>query len=207
MARRSRLPLRRALCAATALAALAVCVGACGGTYTTEVPPVAANEDTTLGTGDVFEVRVYGEEGLSGAFRVSQDGTIDYPFVGRINVAGLEPPAVADRIRGGLVDGQFLLHPQVSVMVTEYNSKRISVMGAVREPGTFPLSPGLTVVQAVSLAGGFGPLANRNATVVTRMIEGNPRQFHIPVEDVARGRGSDFPLRAGDVVFVPERVF
>ena len=75
----------RALAFAASLAAL----GACGGTYTTEVPPVAANEDTTLGTGDVFEVRVYGEEGLSGAFRVSQEGTIDYPFVGRINVAGL----------------------------------------------------------------------------------------------------------------------
>ena len=160
-----------------------------------------------MGAGDVFEVRVYGEEGLTGSYRVAQDGTIDFPFIGRMGVAGLEPTAVADRIREGLVTGLFLRQPQISVMVTEYNSKRISVMGAVREPGTFPLSPGLTVVQAVSLAGGFGPLANRNATVVTRSLGGTPRQFHVPVEDVARGREPDFPLRAGDIVFIPERVF
>lgn len=182
-------------------------LAACHPTGVTEVPPIVANEDTTLGSGDVFEVRVYGEPELTGAFRVAQDGTVDYPFVGRMHVAGLEPPAVADRIAGGLRDGQYVLHPQVSVMVTEYNSKRISVMGAVRDPGTFPLSPGMTVVQAVSLAGGFGPLADRNATVVTRTIEGRPRQFRVPVEDVARGRADDLPLRAGDIVFVPERVF
>lgn len=182
-------------------------LAACRPQGVTDVPPIVANEDTTLGAGDVFEVRVYGEAGLSGAFRVAQDGTIDYPFVGRVTVAGLEPPAVADRLASGLREGHYMNAPQVSVMVTEYNSKRVSVMGAVRDPGTFPLSPGLTVVQAVSLAGGFGPLADRNRTVVTRSIDGQPRQFRVPVEDVARGRAQDFELRAGDIVFVPERVF
>ena len=186
---------------------LATSALACRTAPVTEVPPVVANEDTTLGAGDVFEVRVYGELGLSGTFRVAQDGTIDYPFVGRVEVRGLEPPAVADRLSEGLRNGNYLVHPQVSVMVTEYNSKRVTVMGAVREPGTFPLSPGLTTVQAVSLAGGFGPLANRNETVVTRTIDGSPRQFRVPVEEVARGRERDLVLRAGDIVFVPERVF
>lgn len=180
---------------------------ACQPPPVTDVPPIVANEDTTLGAGDVFEVRVYGEAGLSGTFRVAQDGSIDYPFVGRIEVRGLEPPNVAGRIRDGLRDGNYLVSPQVSVMVTEYNSKRITVMGAVREPGNFPLSPGLTAAQAVSLAGGFGPLANRNETVVTRTIEGSPRRFRVPIEEVARGREHDLPLRAGDIVFVPERVF
>ncbi len=189
------------------LALAAVQLAGCRPDRVTDVPPLVANEDTTLGEGDVFEVRVYGEEGLSGAFRVAQDGSIDYPFVGRVHVAGLEPTAVADLLREGLTSGQYLRNPQISVMVTQYNSKRVSVMGAVRNPGTFPLSPGLTVVQAVSLAGGFGPLADRNATVVTRSVDGSPRQFRIPVEDVARGRAADFPMRAGDIVFVPERVF
>jgi len=191
------------------LALLVLAAGgiACRPPPVTDIPPVVANEDTTLGAGDVFEVRVYGEENLSGTFRVAQDGTIDYPFVGRVEVRGLEPPSVADRLSQGLRSGNYLLHPQVSVMVTEYNSKRVTVMGAVREPGQFPLSPGLTAVQAVSLAGGFGPLANRNETVVTRTIDGEPRQFRVPVEEVARGHERDLPLRAGDIVFVPERVF
>jgi len=186
---------------------VALSTAACRTPQATEIPPVVANEDTTLGAGDVFEVRVYGEASLSGTYRVAQDGTVDYPFVGRVEVRGLEPPAVADRLSQGLRSGNYLVNPQVSVMVTEYNSKRITVMGAVREPGNFPLSPGLTAAQAVSLAGGFGPLANRNETVVTRSIDGSPRQFRVPIEEVARGRERDLALRAGDIVFVPERVF
>ena len=182
-------------------------VGACASDVHTPTMPVTANEDTTLGPGDVFEVRVYGEEGLSGTFRVASDGSIDYPFVGRTAVGGREPRDVAEDLRARLVEGGFLVHPQVSVMVTEYNSKRISVMGAVASAGTFPITSGLTVVQAISLAGGFTPLANKNATVVTRVVNGQPQQFVVPVESIARGRGSDVPLRAGDIVFVPERVF
>lgn len=197
----------RASCAWLVLVAALGALSACTQDVRTEVPEVVANEDTTLGSGDVFEVRVFGEASLSGAYRVAQDGTVDYPFVGRVAVIGLEPPQVADRLREGLRSGGILVDPQVSVMVTEYNSKRISVMGAVREPGTFPLSPGLTAVQAVSLAGGFAPLADRNGTLVTRIVDGQPRQYHVPVEDVARGREPDVPLRAGDIVFVPERVF
>lgn len=181
--------------------------GGCGGATATPTMPVSANEDTTLGTGDVFEVRVYGEEELSGTYRVAADGTIDFPFVERVQVAGLEPGAVADALRARLVEGGFLVRPQISVMVTEYNSKRITVMGAVAEAGTFPLTSGITVVQAISLAGGFTPLANRDQTVVRRVVDGEPRQIVVPVEAIARGRGQDVELRAGDIVFVPERVF
>lgn len=169
--------------------------------------PVTANEDTTLGAGDVFEVRIFGEEALSGTYRVAADGTIDFPFVGRVSVGDLEPGQISDTIRGALVERQILVNPQISVMVTEYNSKRVTVMGAVAHAGTFPLTAGITVVQAVSLAGGFTPLANRDQTVVTRVVDGEPRQIVVPVESIARGRGSDLALRAGDIVFVPERVF
>ena len=205
MARRARLPVS---VRASLVCCLFVVFGlACGSDAVSPTMPVTLNEDTTLGAGDVFEVRVYGEEGLSGNFRVAADGTIDFPFVGRTRAAGLEPGQVADGLRTGLVERGILVNPQVSVMVTEYNSKRISVMGAVTSAGTFPITSGLTVVQAISLAGGFTPLANKNGTVVTRLVDGQPQQFVVPVESIARGRGSDIPLRAGDIVFVPERVF
>ena len=175
--------------------------GAAGGT----IPPTV--DDTTLGAGDVFDVRVYGEEELSGTYRVAQDGSIDFPFVGRIEVAGQEPPLVANQISLQLRDGGYLVNPQVSVFVQEYNSKRVSVVGAVAEPGTFPLEPNMTVVRAISQAGGFTPLASRDSVVVTRRINGELRRFRVEVEEITEGSRDDVPVQAGDIIYVPERLF
>ena len=172
-------------------------------------PRTAAIEpdDTTLGAGDVFSVRVYGEDDLSAQYRIAQDGTIDFPLVGRIEVEGREPTEVADLIAERLRSGEVLVSPQVSVSVEEYNSKRFSVMGAVAQPGAFPMSTGLTVVQAISLAGGFTPLASRNSVVVTRRVEGELRRYRVRVDDVTQGEADDVVVRAGDIVYVPERAF
>jgi len=190
---------------AAALASLALV--ACGAATTNPgaIPP--AVEDTTLGVGDVFDVRVYGEEELSDEYRVAQDGTIDFPLVGRVEVIALEPPQVADRIAERLSAGEFLRNPQVSVMVSEYNSKRVSVIGAVERAGTFPMQPGLTIVNAISLAGGFSPLASRGEVVVTRRTDGEVNRYTISIDDITRGNAHDFALQPADIVFVPERIF
>lgn len=169
---------------------------------------VSSSENTELGPGDSFDVAVFGEEELSHGYRVARDGSIDFPLVGRIEVAGLEPPAVADRIEARLREERILVRPYVSVTVTEYASKRITVMGAVSSAGQFPVSPGLTVVQAISLAGGFTALAARNDTVLTRQgADGQPRRFRIAADEISRGREQDVPVQAGDIIFVPERAF
>ncbi len=157
--------------------------------------------------GDIFDVRVYGEEDLTGTFQVAQDGSIDYPFIGRVRVAGLEPTEVADLITHKLKGEQYLKNPQVSILVKEYNSKRVSVIGAVAHPGTFPLSPGMTVVQAITEAGGFSPLASKNSTALTRTIDGHRRTYHLRAGDVSEGQGRDLTIRAGDIIYVPERIF
>jgi len=171
------------------------------------VPPPPAQDDTTLGAGDVFDIRVFGEEELTGTYRVAQDGTIDYPFVGRIEVAGLEPPVVANVVREELRQREYLVNPQVSIFVKEYNSKRFSVIGAVQSPGTFPMTSGLTAVQAISLAGGFTSLASRNQTVVSRRVNGELQRYRVPVEDITEGEVNDVPVQAGDIIYVPERIF
>lgn len=176
------------------------------GVQATEVPP-PATDDTTLGPGDVFGVRVYGEEELSGSHQVAPDGTIDFPLLGAVEVSGLEPPAVADEIQRLLKERDLLRDPHVSVYVEEYASKRVSVVGAVANPGTFALQPGMTVVQAISMAGGFSSLADRDATVVNRRIGGETVRYRVPVAKVTRGQAEDIEVAAGDVVFVPERLF
>jgi polysaccharide export outer membrane protein len=176
------------------------------GVQTTEVPP-PATDDTTLGPGDVFSVRVYGEDAISGSHQVAPDGTINFPLLGAVQVSGLEPTEVAEKIQTSLRERDLLRNPHVSVYVEEYASKRVSVMGAVANPGTFPLEPGMTVVQAISMAGGFSSLADRDGTVVTRRIEGEIVRYRVPVARVTKGQAKDIAVAAGDIIFVPERLF
>jgi polysaccharide export outer membrane protein len=84
-----------------------------------------------LGIDDVFEVRVLGEKDLSDLYRVAADGTIDYPFVGRVSVIGMRSGDVQEFIAAKLADG-YLKKPQVSLMVKEWNSRKVSVIGQVQ---------------------------------------------------------------------------
>jgi len=176
------------------------------GVQVTEVPP-PATDDTTLGPGDVFSVRVFGEEGLSGDHQVAPDGTINFPLLGAVDVGGLEPTEVATKIQNQLRDRDLLRSPHVSVYVEQYASKRVSVVGAVAKPGAYPLEPGMTVVQAISMAGGFSSLADRDGTVVTRRMGDETVRYRVPVERVTRGQAEDIEVAAGDIIFVPERLF
>lgn len=198
------------MCLAVSLSlGLSVSLLACGPNaprYTTARGETQA-EDTAVGPGDIFQVRVYNEEDLSADYRVEQDGTIDFPLVGRVEVAGLNPTAIAELIRDRLRDGQYLVAPHVSVRVQEYNSRRVSVIGAVRSPGTYPIRSRMGVVEAVSLAGGFTALANRDGTLLTRRVAGELRTFSIPVDRISNGQEPDVTVRAGDILHVPERVF
>ena len=185
----------------------ALLIAGCGGGSGTVRPPTT-QEDTTLGAGDVFSVRVYAQEQLSGRYRVATDGTIDFPFIGRTEVAGLEPPEVADLLARRLKEGEYLVDPHVSILVEEYNSKRVSVVGAVDQPGTFPLTPGMTVLRAITTAGGFTALASQNSTVVTRhTADGERRRYVVRAGDVSEGQAPDFVLQPNDIIYVPERVF
>jgi polysaccharide export outer membrane protein len=171
------------------------------------VPIAGPAEDTTLGAGDEFEVRVFGEKDMAATYQVAPDGTIQFPFLGVLQVAGKESNDVATLIADGLRAGGFLNDPQVSVMLTESNSKRISVLGAVAKPGTLPIVPGMTLVNAVSQAGGFTALASKDETVITRRVDGKLVRYRVAVSRITRGDEADFALRTGDIVFVPERVF
>lgn len=186
---------------------LATAASGCGPSGIRTPPPSTADDDTTLGIGDRFDVRVYGEPDLSNNYRVAQDGTIDFPYIGRIRVQDLEPPAVADLIEDRLREGGVLVNPQVSVLVTETPSRRISVIGAVRNPGNYPVSPGLTALQAVGLAGGTTDLANRNGAIVTRRVEGELRRYAVPLDSITVGTHEDFRVQANDIIYVPERPF
>jgi protein involved in polysaccharide export with SLBB domain len=193
--------------AARPLALTLLLLGAGCGPSASSSPPPRAENDTSLGQGDVFEVRVYGEEDLNSNYRVEQDGSIRFPYLGRIEVVGLEPPQVADLLEARLRDGGVLVNPQVSVLVTNYESRQVSVMGAVNNPGVYPVTPGLTAFQAIGLAGGTTDLADRDGAILTRRVEGRMRRYQIPLDQISVGDTDDVPVRADDIILVPERPF
>jgi polysaccharide export outer membrane protein len=170
-----------------------------------DLPPPM--EVTTLDVGDTIEIRVMGEEKLPVGYTVAPNGTIDFPYVKRIKVAGLEPQELADLVRQKLVERQILTDPNVSVNIKEYNSKRVEIIGEVQHPGSFPMVNGMTLLRAISMAGGFNAMAKRTQVTIRRRARDGTRAATVSVEDIIDNRIPDPLLQAGDSINVPQKVF
>jgi polysaccharide export outer membrane protein len=164
-------------------------------------PPI----DSTLGPGDVFDVRVFQEPDLSGTYRIDTVGTIDYPLIGRVVVAGKLPSDIADTLRTRLT--AFVHSPQVSVLVKEVNSKRFIVYGQVAHPGTFPYTNQMTISQAISVAGGFTAMAQREKVRISRLDKDNEVVIEVNLRAIADGKDPNQFITPGDEIYVPERLF
>ena len=100
-----------------------------------------------------------------------------------------------------------LRDPAVIVQVKEYNSRRVTLLGQVAKPGSFPLTPGMTLVQAISLAGGLTSIAKSDQVRLTRTTNGKAVTVVLDVEAITDGVADDVPLQAGDRIYVEERLF
>lgn len=197
----------RRLLPTVALALLAAgCVGprSWGNTLPDQLePPDAGLNPNTLAANDVLEVRVYQEPDVSGVYRVSPTGEVDFPLCGKVKVNALTASEAADAFTACLKAG-YMRRPQVSVMVKEFNSKKVFVFGEVTKPGAFPFEEGMTIIHAVSAAGGFARTASKNSVNVTRVQDGRELKVPVRVEDIVVGREKNFALQPGDIIFVPE---
>ncbi len=170
--------------------------------------PAAKPVDVTSGlnTGDTFEVRVFGEDDIGGSFQVQEDGSIVFPLLGRLEVVGSTQGQLAAMLEQGLSDG-FLRDPQVTVVMTARENLEVSVLGQVQKPGTFPYVEKLTLVQAVSDAGGLTEIAYKRRVKLTRRTDAGQQTFEVSITAITEGREADIPLQPGDIVFVPESPF
>ncbi len=182
---------------------------ACAGRTPPPSTPVQAVDlipEERLGIDDVFTVRVLGEPDLSGDYRVAADGTIDYPFVGRVSVIGMRSGDVQELIASKLKDG-YLKSPQVSLMVKEWNSRKVSVIGQVQKPGSVAYFTNMTIVDAIAAAGGFTGIASKNAVTLRRELKGSVESMNCRVADITEGRAPNIVLKPGDILVVEERLF
>ncbi len=157
-----------------------------------------------LGEGDSIRITVFQNPDLTTETRISQRGTISFPLVGEISLAGLTPVGAEARIAEHLIKGKFVLKPQVSLNVVRVRSRQVSVLGQVARPGRYPLddtSSNLTDILA--LAGGVSPTGDDSVTVmVTRNGKTSKLEINVPTMYRTGDLSRNLELQNGDTIFV-----
>jgi polysaccharide export outer membrane protein len=169
-----------------------------GATLLIALTSLTAAQQTTsyvLAPGDRVAISVFGEPDLSVEFTLSDNGALNYPFLGEVRVAGLTMTQLEQQIADGL-RGDYLINPDVTVSMKEY--RPFFLNGEVNRPGGYPYQPGLTLEKALALAGGLSPRAARSKISVKRGDDLSGDAKKIKMTD---------PVHAGDVITVPQSFF
>jgi protein involved in polysaccharide export with SLBB domain len=200
---------RSALQARAAVFSFGVMVAAAGCTHTARPVDLPPPYDTTaIGVGDIFELRIVGEDKVPTTFKVASDGTVMLPLVKRVVVAGIEPQKLEDVVVQKLKSDGLLTDPVVTVTVREYNSKRIEIIGEVQKSGSFPIEPKMSLMRMIAIAGGFNAMAKRDKVSIRRQLrDGSVKAVEVNVEDIMGNLIPDVPLQAGDSITVPQRTY
>lgn len=157
----------------------------------------AAGDSTyTLGSGDVITIRVFGEEELTfEEIRLTDAGTISYPFIGEIRAAG-KTGMELEKIIGDALRADYLVDPKVSVRIIHY--REFYVNGEVKSPGGYAFQPGLTIRKAVALAGGFSDWASKSKIYIIRETGSERKPVKADLDSV---------VKPGDIVTVEQSLF
>jgi len=159
------------------------------------LPPAPVGE-YHLGPGDTVRLTTFGEEQLTGEFRVGANGAIAMPLLGSVPASGLTPTQLQAAVAAGLTRKNLLRDPSVAAEVMEY--RPIFVLGEVNKPGQYPYQPGMTVVTAVAVAGGFTYRAVQDYASVVRTVNGASTEGRAPRQSF---------VQPADVITVFERRF
>ena len=166
------------------------------------IAPIA-DADYKIGPQDVLRIDVWKEPDISRTIPVRPDGKVSLPLLNDVQAAGLTAMQLAGSLRESL--SKYLTSPQVTVTVTEINSRRIYITGEVTHPGALPLLPNMTVLQALSSAGGFTQFAKVKNIYVLRTEGGKQVKHPFNYKEVVRGNLAEqnILLQPGDVIVAP----
>jgi polysaccharide export outer membrane protein len=184
--------LLRVFAAILATAALAGCA-----TPPSEAPApqAAVNAPYRLASGDRVRILVFGQSDLTNTYSVDSSGAVSMPLIGRVPAQGLTTAELERTVTARLRQG-YLRDPSVSIEVEDF--RPFFILGAVGCPGQYPFINGMTVQQAIAVAGGFAPLANETSVALTRVAGGQPATFAAPLS---------YPVRPGDTITVRAQLF
>lgn len=205
----------------------ALFLGACAGPQKSPDAsgPSAATEDAAIASAlkqvqttkveykisptDLVNLTVFQQPDFDRTMRITQNGTISLPLLGTLKIGGLSVTEAEALLSEKLKE--YVKNPQVTLFIKEYSNKKIFILGEVKTPGSYelPAESKLTVLEAVTMAGGFTPIAAPDRTKVIRTVEGKNQSFTIEVSAITK-RGEkqkDIQLEPNDVVFVPQSFF
>lgn len=162
-----------------------------------------ADPNYVIGPQDIVDVSVWKEPDLSRSVPVRPDGKISLPLLNDVQASGLTPDQLGAKITSDLA--KYMTNPQVTVIVSQINSQRIYILGEVTRAGSFTLLPNMTVLQALSDAGGLTTFANAKKIYVLRQDNGKQQKIPFNYKDVISGKApsQNVELRSGDTIIVP----
>lgn len=161
----------------------------------------AANNSTyVIGPEDTLHIAVWKEPDLTATLPVRPDGKISMPLLNDVQASGLTPMQLADSLTEKLK--KYVTDPHVTVVVTAMNSQRIYVLGEVLHTGAMPLTPNMTVLQALATAG-FTQFANTKGIYVLRQENGKQQKIPVNYKQLIKGNAQNISLKPGDTIVVP----
>jgi len=162
-----------------------------------------AGSGYVIAPGDVLDIQVWQEPNVSKAVPVRPDGKISLPLLEDVQAAGLTATALTTDLTERLK--KFISDPQVTVIVSQVNSQRIYITGEVNRGGTYPLEPGMTVLQGLASAGGFTAFANVKKIYVLRAENGKQIKYPFNYKEAIKGKDAaqNILLQPGDTIVVP----
>jgi polysaccharide biosynthesis/export protein len=172
---------------------------------TVAAPGVATDDDSyVIGVDDVLSINVWKENDISRSVPVRSDGKISLPLVGEVTAGGKTPKALKGEITDKLKS--YISEPEVTVIVQEMRSKKFNILGQVARPGSYPLTSSMTILDGLSLAGGFRDFAKKKAIYVLRKkADGTDDRLPFNYNEVIKGKNSqqNVKLIPGDTVVIP----
>jgi len=194
---------------------LALCMGAqeAAGRQHPQAITSAANElakkvatqdpNYVIGSQDMLDISVWREPDFSRTVPVRPDGKISLPLLNDMQAAGLTPSQLAEELTKSL--NKFVTNPQVTIIVTQINSQRFYVLGEATRPGAYTLIPDMTILQALSNAGGFTTYANSKKIYLLRQENGKQQKLSFNYKEIIAGKRTEqnIVLKNGETIVVP----
>lgn len=164
-----------------------------------------AHAEYLLGPGDMVRISVYGNPDLATETRVTQEGALTFPLLGEVSVGGLSVAQSEKKISSKLEEGGFVKQAQVNIVVLQFTSQQISILGDVLKPGRYPLEQTSNLVEVLALAGGVNPNGSDMVTVFSRH-EGKTEKHEYDLRDILRGgTGANIKVNSDDIVYAHAR--
>jgi len=167
------------------------------------------NQHYTIGVEDEIKINILQPEQFETSSAVAPDGSISFPYIGRVHVKGLTLQQVQDKIEDQLADG-YMKYPVVSVSLGESRSRKFFVYGEVVKPGSYPMGENITVLRAISMAGGFTEFGSSSKVKVLRPRGNSPGYniIKVNIKSILDGQvEADIIINPGDMIVVSESIF